>query len=71
MMSTQAPLSWRKATACTSGPSCVEIADLPDGGAAMRDSKLFQSPELHFPAAAWTEFVTAARAGEFDPGTRI
>ena len=60
-------LIWRKPSSCPSGAACAEIAALPDGGAAMRDGKDPQGPELHFSAAAWTEFIVAAKAGEFDP----
>ncbi|HTJ68044.1 MAG TPA: DUF397 domain-containing protein [Actinospica sp.] len=70
MTNTHIPLAWRKAASCTSGASCVEIADLPDGGAAMRDSKCSDSPELHFSASEWAGFITAVRAGEFDSDSR-
>jgi len=40
---------------------------LPDGGAAIRDGKDPQGPELHFDAAEWAAFLAAVRAGEFDP----
>lgn len=66
---THAPLLWHRASFCPNGSACVEIASLPTGGAAMRDSKNPQSPELHFTANAWSEFITAARAGEFGRGS--
>ena len=60
-------LVWRKAQACPNEPTCVEIAALPDGGAAIRDSKDPTGPQLRVDAEAWTAFLTAAKAGEFDP----
>jgi Domain of unknown function (DUF397) len=59
------PLAWHKSSACTATESCVEIAALPDGGAAMRDSKDPSSPELRFDAAGWAAFVTQAKQGGF------
>jgi hypothetical protein len=56
---------WRKASACPSGATCVEIAVTTGGGAAMRDSKDPQSPELHFDGAGWSAFLNQARAGAF------
>ncbi|GAB2821425.1 DUF397 domain-containing protein [Streptomyces sp. NPDC054796] len=43
----------------------VEIAHLPGGGVAMRNSK---DPEtvLRYTAAEWNAFVLGARDGEFD-----
>ena len=58
-------LAWRRSTWCST-QSCVEVADLPDGGVAVRDSK---SPEsgvaLIFNAGEWMSFVSGVKAGEF------
>lgn len=59
--------AWRSASSCGTNTSCVEIAALPDGGAAIRHSEDPRGPELHFDAAAWAAFIAAAKAGEFDP----
>ena len=56
---------WRKSRTCADDGTCVEVALLPDGGAAIRDGKDPQGPELHFTAAEWAAFVTGVRAGEF------
>lgn len=56
---------WKKSSACTGTATCVEVHALPDGGAAIRDGKDPQGPELHFTAAEWAAFVTGVRAGEF------
>jgi hypothetical protein len=59
------PLTWR--TACSGSATCVEIAALPDGGAAIRDGKDPEGPMLLFDGAEWTTFVEAVKAGSFDP----
>ncbi|HET9173628.1 MAG TPA: DUF397 domain-containing protein [Actinospica sp.] len=59
-------LAWVKSTACTGTANCVEIAVLPEGGHAMRDSKNPEAAQLSFGAAPWSDFLNAARAGEFD-----
>jgi hypothetical protein len=60
-------LIWRSPGGCTGGNACVEVAALPDGGAAMRDGEDPDGPVLRFGARQWAEFLAAARAGEFDP----
>ncbi len=58
-------LSWRSARCSTQ--SCVEIADLPDGGAAVRDGKLHDdSPILVFTSDEWHAFLAGVKDGEFD-----
>jgi hypothetical protein len=60
-------LMWRKSS--RSGPdgdNCVEIAELSDGGRAVRDSKDPEGPKLLFTAAEWTAFVGGVKDGEFD-----
>lgn len=65
---TDIQLEWRKAN--KSGPwtdNCVEVADLPDGGKAIRDSKLgADSPVLSFNLEEWDAFVDGVKKGEFD-----
>lgn len=47
---------------------CVEVAALPDGNVATRDSKDHgNGPALVFTAAAWSAFHRAAADGEFTP----
>jgi hypothetical protein len=48
------------------GQECVEVAYLPDGGRALRDSKDPNGPVLRFTAGEWDAFTKGARAGEFD-----
>lgn len=63
-----AALTWRKARACAGASVCVEIAELPQGGMAIRDGKDPQGTYLHFNAAEWAAFVAAVKNGEFDAG---
>lgn len=62
----QAELEWRAANACPNNSTCVEVAMLPDGGAAVRDGKDPQGPALCFGAREWATFLAAVKAGEFD-----
>ncbi len=68
MSTQQHHLTWRKSSFSNgSGGECVEIADLPDGGRAVRDSKLGDtSPILRFTPTEWTAFIAGVHAGEFD-----
>lgn len=64
---TQAHLTWRKATASDSNGSCLEVARHPGGGRYVRDSKdRGAGPVLQFTAAEWAAFLDGARNGEFD-----
>ncbi len=56
-------LCWRKSSKSGQGANCVEVADLPDGGIAVRDSKNPDGPMLQFDGTAWAEFVTAIKDG--------
>lgn len=68
MDSDRPDLVWRKASFSNGvGGNCVEVADLPAGGRAMRDSKLGDAgPVLRFTANEWRAFVLGVRDGEFD-----
>jgi hypothetical protein len=60
-------VTWRKSG--RSGPqggNCVEVARLPDGRVAVRDSRHPSGPALVFTSAKWTAFVGGATDGDFD-----
>ena len=62
-----AEVTWRKSQ--RSGPqggNCVEVANLPDGQVAMRNSRHPAGPALVFTAAEWAAFLGGARDGDFD-----
>lgn len=58
-------LVWRKSSRSVGEGNCVEMADLDDGGRAVRDSKDPHGPALMFSAAAWVAFTAGVRDGEF------
>lgn len=60
-------LNWRKSSySGGTGGDCVEVATLPDGGRAIRDSKHPGGPILRFTPAEWAAFQAGVRDGEFD-----
>jgi hypothetical protein len=60
-----ASLAWKKASASgTNG--CIEVARLPDGGVAVRDSKDTTGPVLSFTRHEWMSFLDGLGKGEFD-----
>jgi hypothetical protein len=63
--SSRTVLAWRKSTASGDG-ACVEVAPLPDGGVAVRDSKDPGGPVLRYTPLEFAAFLQGARAGEFD-----
>jgi hypothetical protein len=58
-------LAWRKSTFSNDTGNCVEIAELPEGDRAVRDSKDPRGPVLWFTAGEWAAFVAGVRGGEF------
>ena len=59
-------LVWRKSRRSGSQNACVEVADLPDGGAAVRDSKDPQGPVLTFTRTEWAAFLGGVHDGDFE-----
>ncbi|KEZ34416.1 DUF397 domain-containing protein [Frankia sp. CeD] len=59
-------LSWQLSSYTNGSGECVEVAALPEGGRAIRDSKDRGGPILVFTAAEWRAFVAGVRDGEFD-----
>lgn len=57
---------WRKSVRSGASGNCVEVAELPEGHRAVRDSKKPHGSALIFSPAEWTAFAAGVRAGEFD-----
>jgi hypothetical protein len=59
-------LHWFKSSFSASG-SCVEVAHLPGGGVAVRDSKDRGKAAHVYTRREWEAFMAGVRNGEFDP----
>ncbi|TJZ99601.1 DUF397 domain-containing protein [Actinacidiphila oryziradicis] len=60
------PINWRKSSYSGSTNDCVEIADLADGGRAVRDSKNPDDGFFRFTAGDWAAFIQGVKTDEFD-----
>ncbi|GAB3474641.1 DUF397 domain-containing protein [Nocardiopsis coralliicola] len=68
MQHTAHPL-WRKSSYSTAQSSCVEVADLPAGHHAIRDSKNPHLAALAFPTREWQAFLNHVTTN--DPTYRV
>jgi len=57
---------WRKSQASNPSGSCVEIAELPGGKVAVRNSRDKAGPALIYPRAELAAFLLGLKNGEFD-----
>ncbi|SEE21806.1 protein of unknown function [Streptomyces sp. 2224.1] len=57
-------VNWRKASASAGENDCVEVAELPYGARAVRDSKNPEREPLRFTASEWAAFRSGVIAGE-------
>ncbi|WP_228553948.1 DUF397 domain-containing protein [Catenulispora pinisilvae] len=62
----ESSLKFQKSTYSSDTGSCVEVADLPDGAKALRDSVCPNRPALVFSADEWVAFVHGVADGQFD-----
>jgi hypothetical protein len=58
-------LHWFKSSASAAG-NCVEVAHLPGGGVAVRDSKNRDHAPHVYTRPEWEAFLSGVRNGEFD-----
>ncbi|MEU0519395.1 DUF397 domain-containing protein [Streptosporangium sp. NPDC006007] len=54
-------LAWRKSSLSAQQDNCVEVAALPDGGRAVRDSKDQNGPILYFTKSEWRAFISGVK----------
>lgn len=57
---------WVKSSLSFSNGNCVEVAALPGGSVAVRNSRDPEGPVLEFTRGEWDAFLCGARLGEFD-----
>ncbi|MET7935315.1 DUF397 domain-containing protein [Streptomyces sp. NPDC005322] len=61
-----ASLNWQKSSFTANNGECFELAPLPGGGVAVRDSKNPAGPHLCFTSGEWGAFKAGMKAGDFD-----
>lgn len=59
-------MKWYKSSYSSGTGECVEVADLPAGVRAVRDSKNPDGGMLMFAHAQWSAFTAALKSGALD-----
>jgi hypothetical protein len=59
-------LKWQKSRRSNPSGNCVEMAELPDGGIAVRNSRDPDGPALIYTLEEIAAFLAGARDGDFD-----
>ncbi|MEZ0073785.1 DUF397 domain-containing protein [Planotetraspora sp. GP83] len=59
-------VAWRKSRHSNPNGNCVELAELPDGQVAMRNSRHPGGPVLVYARQELAAFVLSTKDGEFD-----
>lgn len=59
-------VAWRKSRYSNSQGNCVELAELPDGGIAVRNSRFPDGPALIYTRDEIRALVLGVKDGEFD-----
>lgn len=59
-------VAWRKSRHSNPSGNCVELAELPDGAVAVRNSRHPAGPALIYTHAEVVAFIHGAKDGDFD-----